>query len=136
MCNNLLSSVKCLFVITSPIFQIPLTNEMLKSSRSAHSRYIAALGKKRNATVSQKPQTEIAEIKKKRVLEAAIKSFETDIEEYSIAAEKENSLTLLTKANSVRVTVHQKKNIVSRKNFGEIERKAQTNLRYVFMMKL
>ena len=74
--------------------------------------------------------------KKKRVLEAAIKSFGTDIEEYSIAAEKENSLTLLTKANSFRVTVHQKKNIVSRKNFGEIERKAQTNLRYVFMMKL
>ena len=35
---------------------------------------------------------------KKRALEAAIKSPETDIETYSIVAEKENSLTLLTEA--------------------------------------
>ena len=34
---------------------------------------------------------------KKRVLEAAIKSLETDIEEYSVAAEKEHNLTMLTK---------------------------------------
>ena len=38
---------------------------------------------------------------KKRALEAAIKSYETDIEQYSIAAEKENNLILLTKANSL-----------------------------------
>ena len=36
----------------------------------------------------------------KRAFEAANKSLETDIEEYSIAAEKENNLTFLTKANS------------------------------------
>ena len=40
----------------------------------------------------------IAEVKeKKRALEAAIKSLETDIEEYSVAAEKEHNLTMLTK---------------------------------------
>ena len=40
----------------------------------------------------------IAEVKeKKRVLEAAIKSLETDIEEYSVAAEKEHNLIMLTK---------------------------------------
>ena len=41
---------------------------------------------------------------KKRALQAAVKSLETDIEEYNIAAEKEN-LNLLTKGNSFRVTV-------------------------------
>ena len=41
---------------------------------------------------------EIAKVKeKKRALEAAIKSLETDIEEYSVAAEKEHNLTMLTK---------------------------------------
>ena len=40
----------------------------------------------------------IAEVKeKKRGLEAAIKSLVTDIEEYSVAAEKEHNLTMLTK---------------------------------------
>ena len=53
---------------------------------------------------------EIAEVKeKKRAFEAAIRSHETDIEEYSIAAEKENNLILLTKAKFFRVTVCQKK---------------------------
>ena len=53
---------------------------------------------------------------KKRALEAAIKSLETDIEEYSIAAKKENNLTLLTKANSFRATVCQKKETSSLEN--------------------
>ena len=48
---------------------------------------------------------EDAEVKEKRALEAAIKSRETDIEEYSIAAEKEDNLALWTKANSFRGTV-------------------------------
>ena len=50
---------------------------------------------------------------KKRALEAAIKNLETDIEEYSIPAKKENNLTSLTKANSFRVTVHQEKETLS-----------------------
>ena len=50
---------------------------------------------------------------KKRALETAIKSLETDIEEYSTAAEKENNLTLLAKASSFRVTVRQKKETLS-----------------------
>ena len=53
---------------------------------------------------------EIVEVKeKKRALEAAIQSLETDIEKYSFAAEKESNLTLLTKANSFRVTVREQK---------------------------
>ena len=107
-------------IFTKPISEILLTNEMLKSCHLAHSRYVAALEKKRNATVSQEKSLkwkfnleETAEVKeKKRALEAAIKSLETDIEEYSIAAEKEN-LTLLTKANSYRVTVRQKEETLS-----------------------
>ena len=92
---------------SKPISEIPLTNEMLKSCPLAHSRYIAALEKKRNAAVSQEKSLkrklklkEIAEVKEKKTLEAAIKSLETDIEQYNIVAEKENSLTLPTNANS------------------------------------
>ena len=48
---------------------------------------------------------EDAEVKEKKALEAAIKSPETDIEEYNIAAEKEDNLALWTKANSFRGTV-------------------------------
>ena len=88
---------------SKPISGIPLTNEMLKSCRLAHSRYVVALEKKRNPTVSQEKSLkrklkfeEIAEVKeKKRALEAAIKSLETDIEEYSIAAERETKPTPL-----------------------------------------
>ena len=79
------------------------------------------LEKKGNPTVSHKKSLkqklkpeEITEAKeKKRALEAAIKSLETDIEEYSIAAKKENNLTSLTKANSFRVTVRQNKETLS-----------------------
>ena len=106
---------------SKPISEILLTNKMFRSSGLTHSRYVAALEKKRNATVSQEKSLkqklkleEIAEVKeKKRALEAAVKSLETGIEDYSIAAEKENSLTLLTKASSFRVTVHQKKETLS-----------------------
>ena len=85
---------------------------MLKSCQLAHSRYIVALEKKRNPSVSQEKSLKqklklekITEAKeKKRALKAAIKSLETDFEEYSIAAKKENNLTSVTKANSFRVT--------------------------------
>ena len=50
---------------------------------------------------------------KKRAPEGAIKSLETDDEEYSIAAEKEKKLILLIKGNSFRVTVCQKKETLS-----------------------
>ena len=74
-----------------PISEILLTNKMVKSFWLSHSRYIAALERKRNATVSQEKNLkqklkleEIAEVKEKRALEAAINSLETSIEEYSI----------------------------------------------------
>ena len=108
----------------SPSLKFRLTNERLKNCRSAHLRYVAALEKKINATVSQektfKRKLKIKEIVKvkerKRSLEASFKSLETDIKEYSIASENENNLTLLTKANSFRVTFLQKKETQSIKN--------------------
>ena len=117
---------------------------MLKSCQLAHSRYVATLEKKRDTTVSQEKSLkwelkleEIAEVKeKKRALEAAIKSFVTDIEEYSIVAEKEN-LTLLTEANSFRVTVSQKKETSSPENtLVKWNEEHKQNLKHVFMMKL
>ena len=73
--------------------------------------------KKRNALVSLEKSfkrklklEEIAEVKEKKTdLEAAIKGLKNVGEEYSIAADKANDLTLLTKDNSFRVTVRQKK---------------------------
>ena len=57
---------------------------------------------------------EIAEAKeKKRVLERAIQSLETDIKKYSFAAEKESNLALLAKANSFKVTAREKKETLS-----------------------
>ena len=108
----------------SPSLKFRLTNERLKNCQSAHLRYVAALEKKINATVSQeknfKRKLKIKEIVKvkerKRSLEASFKSLETDIKEYSIASEKENNLSLLTKANSFRVTVLQKKETPSIEN--------------------
>ena len=108
----------------SPSLKFRLTNEILKNCRSTHLRYVAALEKKINATASQektfKRKLKIKEIVKvkerKRSLEASFKRLETDIKEYSIASENENNLTLLTKANSFRVTVLQKKETPSIKN--------------------
>ena len=57
---------------------------------------------------------EIAEVKeKKRALEAAIQSLETDIEKYSFVGEKKSSLTSLTKATSLSVIVREKKETLS-----------------------
>ena len=52
---------------------------------------------------------EIAEVKEKRALESCIQCLEKDIVDYSLTAEKESDLSLLTKANSFRVTVSSKK---------------------------
>ena len=56
-----------------PISEIPLTNEMLKSCRLGHSRYVVALERKTNPTVSQEKSLkrklkfeEIAEVKEKK----------------------------------------------------------------------
>ena len=46
---------------------------------------------------------------KKRALESCIQCLEKDILDYSVAPEKESDLSLLTKANSFRVTVSSKK---------------------------
>ena len=108
----------------SPSLKFRLTDERLKNCQSAHLRYVAALEKKINTTVSQEKTfkwtlkiKEIVKVKeRKRSLEASFKSLETDIKEYSIASEKENNLSLLTKANSFRVTVLQKKETPSIEN--------------------
>ena len=54
---------------------------------------------------------EIAQVKEKKIgLESCTKSLEADIETYSIAAGEKNDLSLLTKANSFRKAVREKKN--------------------------
>ena len=100
-----------------PVFEIPITNDLLKSCKLAHSRYTLALEQKRSKNEAEEKSRkrkikseEIADVKeKKRALESCIESLNVDIEQYSIAAEKEADLSLLTKANSFRVTVQSKK---------------------------
>ena len=103
------------------IIKVQLTKALLKSCQLVHSRYATALEMNKNEVHAQEKDRkrklkieEIAEVKeKKRAREAAIQSLETDIEKYSFAAEKESNLTLLTKANSFRVTVREKKETLS-----------------------
>lgn len=103
------------------ITELPIDKELVKSCKLAHSRYITALNDRKNEVVEGEnnrkrklKMSEIADVKeKKRVLEACIKSMETDIESYSIAAEEKNDLSLLTKANSFRVTIRSKKEVLS-----------------------
>ena len=99
------------------ISEIPITSSMIKSCKLAYSRYSTALQAKKEKsdgeTKDRKRKMKMEEIatvtEKKRVVESCINSLNEDIESYSIAAEKEADLSLLTKANSFRVTVQSKK---------------------------
>ena len=114
------------------ITKIPLPNELLKSCKLAHSRYNSALenqklkvSKDENKRKRKLKMEEIADVKeKKRAVESFIKSLEGDIETYSLAAEKDNDMTLLTKANSFRVSVRAKKETLStlEKTLGNLEK--------------
>ena len=100
-----------------PITEIPITNDLIKSCKLAHSRYTAVLEeRKKQCKQTDKDlkwklkSEEIAEVKKKkRALESCIQCLEKDIIDYSLVAEKESGLSLLMKANSFRVTVSSKK---------------------------
>ena len=100
-----------------PITEIPITNDLIKSCKLGHIWYTAVLEeRKKQCKQTDKDLKrklkgeEIAEMKeKKRALESCIQCLEKDIVDYSLAAEKESDLSLLTKANSFRVTVSSKK---------------------------
>ena len=99
------------------ISEIPITSSMIKSCKLAYSRYSTALQAKKEKsdgeTKDRKRKMKMEEIaivtEKKRAVESCINSLNEDIESYSIAEEKEADLSLLTKANSFRVTVQSKK---------------------------
>lgn len=99
------------------ITEVPMTNALLKSCKLAYSRYAAALQEKKEKSDGElkdrkrkMKKDKIAQVKeKKRAVESCIESLNKDIENYSIAAEKEANLSLLMKANSFRVTVRSKK---------------------------
>ena len=104
-----------------PIWEIPLANDLLKSCRQAHSRYYEALESNRaEKATSEKDRkrkmkhNEIAGVEeKKRALESTIGTLTSDIETYSIQAEKEMKIKLLTKANAFRVKLVEKKKTLS-----------------------
>ena len=103
-----------------PITEIPITNDLIKSCKLAHSRYTAVLEeRKKQCKQTDKDLKrklkgeEVAEVKEKEgALELSIQCLKKDIIDYSLAAEKESDLSLLTKANSFRVTVSSKKEIL------------------------
>ena len=94
-----------------------IERQLLLSCKSAHARYKEALEEnKKVVIVNDKAskrkmiQEEISDIKKRKVVvEKCILSLESDIEKYSSDAEKEQDMTLLTKANSFRKAVVEKK---------------------------
>ena len=100
-----------------PITEIPITNDLIENCNLVQSRYTAVLEeRKKQCKQTDKDLKwklmgeEIAEVEeKKRALESCIQCLEKDIVDYSLAAEKESDLSLLTKANSFRVTVSSKK---------------------------
>ena len=107
--------------VGKPISEVPMPNDLLKSCKLAHSRYLAALEKQKVEVVQEAKnlkrklkREEIANVReKKRVLETTIQSMESDIETYSIAAEKEQKFELLSKANAFRDKVKEKKKTLS-----------------------
>ena len=100
--------------------EFTISKDLLKSCKLAHSRYTAALQANKNALVSEEKNLkrklkmeEIANVKeKKKVVESCIETLQIDIEKYSIAAEEKGDLSLLTKANSFRATVKEKKELI------------------------
>ena len=88
--------------------EFKVSNDLVKSCRLAHSRYVKAMVDFKKAKVNNEKNrkrklkmNEIAEAtEKKGVVESCIKSLEPDIEIYSIAAEEKSDLSLLAKANS------------------------------------
>ena len=95
------------------------SNDLVKSCRFAHSRYVKAMEDFKKAKFNDEKNRKrkrkmIAEvIEKKRAVESCIKSLEPDIEGYSIAAEEKSDLSFLTKANSFRHTLRKKKELIS-----------------------
>ena len=75
--------------------EFEVSNDLVKSCRLAHSRYVKAMEDFKKAKVNDEKNrkrklkiNEIAEVtEKKRAVEFCIKSFEPDIESYIIAAE-------------------------------------------------
>lgn len=98
-----------------------ISKELLKNCKLAHSRYTTALETNKVSLVATEKnlkrklkREEISSVKeKKKALELCISSLNIDIEKYSIAAEEKGDLSLLTKANSFRTTIKEKKILVS-----------------------
>ena len=99
------------------ISEVPMPNDLLKSCKLTHSRYLAALGKQNVEAIQEAKnlkrnlkREEIANVReKKRVLEMTIQSMESDVETYSVAAVKEQKFEPLSKANAFRDKVKEKK---------------------------
>jgi hypothetical protein len=94
-----------------------IERQLLLSCKSAHARYKEALEENKKvvigydkASIRKMIQKEISDVKKRKVVvEKCILTLESDIEKYSIDARKKQDMTLLTKANSFRKTVVEKK---------------------------
>ena len=107
--------------IGKPLNEFPISKALEKSCKLAHSCYVAALEENKKTSLNEeksrkrklKLEERAAVQEKKKVLETCIKDMESDVENYSTAAEKKSDLTLLTKANSFRKTIQEKKKVLS-----------------------
>ena len=94
------------------------SNDLLKSFRLVHFRYVKAMEKAKVNDIKNRKQKrkmiEIAEVtEKKRAAEFCIKSPDSDFEFYSIAAEEKRHLSFLDKANFFHGILRKKKELIS-----------------------
>ena len=118
------------------IHDMEITNKMLTSCKSAHSRYLIALeDAKRPSQVTEKEtkhkliKTEIADVKRRRVeVMSCNTSLEQDVKKYCDEAEEKHDVSLFFKSNALRKTIKDKKQMVKALDFSisKVEEKAKS----------
>ena len=115
---------------------IEITNKMLTSCKSAHSRYLIALeDAKRQSQVTEKEtkrkliKIEIADVKRHHVeVMSCITSLEQDVEKYCDEAEEKHYMSFFLKRNALRKAIKDKKQVVKDLEFSiyKIEEEAKS----------
>ena len=115
---------------------IEITNKMLTSCKSAHSRYLIALeDAKRQSQVTEKEtkrkliKIEIADVKCHHVeVMSCITSLEQDVEKYCDEAEEKHYMSFFLKRNALRKAIKDKKQVVKDLEFSiyKIEEEAKS----------
>ena len=103
--------------LDTELHDFKISNDLLKSCKLGHSRYVQVLDKQKEVQVVDNKslkrkliQEEITEIKRKKLLvEEPIKAMDGDVENLCVQTKEKGDLTLLSKANTFRRASKEKK---------------------------